>query len=140
MSIEALLTRLATALEENNKRLEMFLSFAKDNAGAKAATSTAETAPTKPAPKATPKPSVKAASKATAADIAKIAGEFIREDKAAGKAAVAAICNHLRVERLTAADPAQFDEIVGYLKAFRNGENPFGDEDEDEDEDEDSSI
>lgn len=131
MTIEALLTRLAEALEENTKRLDAMLGSAKPAAEKPAA------AATKPAAAST-KSNKPAA--VTAADIAAFAGESLKIDKESAKAAHSAVCEHFGADRLTNIDPKHFGKVMELLKAFRAGENPLVGEDEGDEEDGDSAI
>jgi hypothetical protein len=132
MSIEALLTRLAEALEENTKRLDAMLGSAKP-----AATTEAKFAAAKPA---AVKPAAVKPVTVTAADIADYAGESLKIDRAAAKKAHAAICEHFGADRLTNIDPKHFPKVMELMKAFRAGQNPLAEEDEGDEEEGDSAI
>lgn len=126
MSIEALLTRLAEALEENTRRLDSMLGSAKP-AAAPAKPAAAPAKPAKPSP-------------VTAADVAAFAGESLKIDKEAAKQAHSAVCEHFGADRLTNIDPKHFGKVMELLKAFRAGENPLAGEDESDEEEGDSAI
>jgi len=142
MSIEALLTRVAEALEANTDAMH---SLMKDSAGSKPASKPA--ASTKAADKPASKPAAKPASRTT-----KSKGETTVEDvtekvttylKTGSKAEreerkghVKAILDHYEADRFTNIDPENFDEALGFLAQFEEGEDPFGgDGAEEEDED-----
>jgi hypothetical protein len=135
MSIEALLTRLAEALEENTKRLDAMLGSAKPAAAPAAPKPAAAPAAPKPAATKSTKPAA-----VTAADIAAFAGESLKIDKEAAKQAHSAVCEHFGSDRLTNIDPKHFGKVMELLKAFRAGENPLADEGEGDEEDGDSAI
>jgi hypothetical protein len=137
MSIEALLTRLAEALEENTKRLDAMLGSAKPAAAKPAATTEDKPAAAKPA---AAKPAAAKPITVTAQDIADYAGESLKIDRPAAKKAHSAICEHFGADRLTNIDPKHFPKVMELMKAFRAGQNPLANEDEGDEEDGDSAI
>lgn len=129
MSIEALLTRVAEALEANTDAMHALM---KDSAGSKPAA--------KPAAKTT-----KSKGETTVEDVTEKVTTYLKTGSKAErkerKGHVKAILDHYEADRFTNIDPENFDEALGFLAQFEEGEDPFGgDGAEEEDEDEDGTM
>lgn len=132
---------LEDALNANTKAVLAHTAML-EKAFAAAGGKTATAAPAKPAdkPAAAPaKPAGKPAAAATkkkaettAEHVAEKVKEYLKggdeDERAARKANVKAIIDYYGADRFTAIDPASFDEALGYLDQFANGEDPFAEE------------
>lgn len=115
MSLEDQIAKLTAAVEANTKAL------------GGAATKPAAGKPAgKPAAGAK-KPAAKKAT--TADDIAEAFGSYLKtgdkDERDAARANVKAIISAMDVARITELEADRFDEALGYLKQFENGEDPF---------------
>lgn len=129
MSLEAAIAKLTSAVEANTAAL-----------GAGGGTSKPAGKPAAGGKKPAAGGKKPVGKKATSADdLAAAFGEFMKEGTAAerkeAKATVRAIIEYMDVERITHLEEDRFDEALGYLKAFQNGEDPFGGEEGEEGED-----
>lgn len=142
MSIEALLTRVAEALEANTDAMRALM---KDSAGSKPAskpassTKAADKPASKPAAKPAPK-TTKSKGETTVEDVTEKVTTYLKTGSKAEreerKGHVKAILDHYEADRFTNIDPENFDEALGFLAQFEEGEDPFGgDGAEEEDED-----
>lgn len=140
MSLEEALNANTKAVLAHNALLEKMLAGGK----APAASAPAGTKPAAPAagtkPAAATKPAGKPAGKkaeTTAEHVAervtaflKVGDKALRDER---KEQVKTIIDHYGADRFTNIDPANFDEALGFLKAYEDGEVPdFGDDGGDE--------
>lgn len=146
MSIEALLTRVAEALEANTEAMH---SLMKDSAGSKSTSTSNKSADTKST--GTKSTGTKSSSKTTKSkgattveDVTEKVTAYLKTGSKAEreerKEHVKAIIDHYEVDRFSNIDPENFDEALGFLAQFEEGEDPFGGDGQDEDEDEDGAM
>lgn len=145
MSIEALLTRVAEALEANTEAMHALM---KDSAGSKSS-GTKSTSSTKAADKPASKPAAsskttKKKGETTVEDVTEKVTTYLKTGSKAEreerKGHVKAILDHYDAERFTGIDPENFDEALGYLEAFENGDDPFGGDGAEEGDDDDAMV
>jgi len=129
MSLEAAIAKLTAAVEANTAALE---AGGGGEAPAKKAPAKKPAAGAKKAPAKKKEP--------TADDIAAAFGEYLKtgdaDERAEAKGNVKAIIEHMETDRITNLDPEQYADALAYLKAFKDGDDPFaeeGGEDEDGD-------
>lgn len=128
MSIEALLKAHIEALNANTEALKAVIaSGGKASTGDKPATKPATTSTKASGGKAT---TTKSKGETTVEDVSERVTTYLktgskaeREDR---KGHVKQIIDHYGAERFTTIDPENFDEALGFLTAFENGEDPFG--------------
>lgn len=139
MSIEALLARVADALEANTTAMHALM---KDSAGTKPASTGA-----KPAAKPAAKPTAKTTAKKGATSVEDVTDKVTaylktgtKAEREERKGQVKQIIEHFDVDRFTNIDPENFDEALGFLEAFEAGDDPFGGDGAEEGEDEDAMV
>ena len=133
--------KLTAAIEANTAVQEKVLAALKG--GAKPASGSAKAEPEAKA-EAKAKPAGKASGgkkKTSVEDIAKAFGEYLgikdKDEREERKANVKAIVDYFGVAKATEIDPDNFDEALGYLQQYIDGETPDfdgGDEDGGDDE------
>tara|TARA_Y100000593_G_scaffold83521_2_gene157528 strand:- start:31203 stop:31637 length:435 start_codon:yes stop_codon:yes gene_type:complete len=143
MSIEKLLTRVAEALEANTDAMTKLMESGAKSSGGSTKASTSSTKSTG-GTKASSSKTTKSKGATTAEDVADTVGKYLKTGSKAErderKGHVKAIIDHYDVDRFTNIDPESFDEALGYLKAFENGEDPFDGGGQEEEEDEDGAM
>ena len=149
MSLEEALNKNTAAVLAHNALLEKMLAGGKAPAAPAAGTKpAAPAAGTKPAAPAAGKPAGKPAGKkaeTTAEHVAervtaflKVGDKALRDER---KEQVKTIIDHYGADRFTNIDPASFDEALGFLKAYEDGEVPdFGDDGGDEGDGDDDMV
>ena len=134
MSLEDALNANTKAVLAHNALLEKMLAGGK--APAAATGKPADKSASKPADKAPAKTSTtKRKGEITVEDVAarvtaymKVDDKEVRDER---KGQIKTIIDHYGVDRFTNIDPAKFEEALGFLKAYEDGEEPdFGDGDE----------
>lgn len=148
MSIEALLTRLAEAIEGQTALLTKMAAGGKVDATASAGKPAGKPAADKPADKPAGKPAGKPAAAAAkkTPSVAVISEKFAaymkagdEDDRTAAKANVKSLVQHYGAAKLTEIDPAHFPRLLEYLDAWEAGQDVEFDElDGDGDGDDDS--
>lgn len=141
MSIEALLTRVAEALEANTEAMHALM---KDSAGSKSS-GTKSTSLTKAADKpAASSKTTKKKGETTVEDVTEKVTTYLKTGSKAEreerKGHVKAILDHYDAERFTGIDPENFDEALGYLAQFEEGEDPFAGDGAEEEGDDDAMV
>jgi len=143
MSIDALLTRVAEALEANTDAMH---SLMKDSAGKTAAKPAAKAAD-KPAAKPAVKPAAKTTTKKGATSVEDLTERVTAYLKTGTKAEreerkdhVKTIIEHFGADRFTTIDPTSFDEALGFLDAYEAGEDPFGGDGAEEEDEDDTMV
>lgn len=139
MSIEALLTRMAEALESNTEAMQALMKDSAKPASKPAA---------KPAAKSEAKPASKKTTtkkgETTADDVTERVSAYLKTGSKAEreerKGHVKQIIEHYGADRFTNIDSDSFDEALGFLDQFEAGEDPFGGDGADEEEDEDAMV
>lgn len=148
MSLEDALNANTKAVLAHNALLEKMLAGGKAPAAAtgKPADKPADKPASKPADKAPAKTSTtKRKGEITVEDVAarvtaymKVDDKEVRDER---KGQIKTIIDHYGVDRFTNIDPAKFEEALGFLKAYEDGEEPdFGDGDEGGDADDDGYV
>ena len=144
MSLEDALNANTKAVLAHNALLEKMLAGGK--APAAATGKPADKSADKPANKAPAKTSTtKRKGEITVEDVAarvtaymKVDDKEVRDER---KGQIKTIIDHYGVDRFTNIDPAKFEEALGFLKAYEDGEEPdFGDGDESGDADDDGYV
>ena len=144
MSLEDALNANTKAVLAHNALLEKMLAGGK--APAAATGKPADKPASKPADKAPAKTSTtKRKGEITVEDVAarvtaymKVDDKEVRDER---KGQIKTIIDHYGVDRFTNIDPAKFEEALGFLKAYEDGEEPdFGDGDEGGDADDDGYV
>lgn len=144
MSLEDALNANTKAVLAHNALLEKMLAGGK--APAAATGKPADKPASKPADKAPAKTSTtKRKGEITVEDVAarvtaymKVDDKEVRDER---KGQIKTIIDHYGVDRFTNIDPAKFEEALGFLKAYEDGEEPdFGDGDESGDADDDGYV
>ena len=144
MSLEDALNANTKAVLAHNALLEKMLAGGK--APAAATGKPADKPADKPANKAPAKTSTtKRKGEITVEDVAarvtaymKVDDKEVRDER---KGQIKTIIDHYGVDRFTNIDPAKFEEALGFLKAYEDGEEPdFGDGDESGDADDDGYV
>ena len=134
MSLEDALNANTKAVLAHNALLEKMLAGGK--APAAATGKPADKPASKPADKAPAKTSTtKRKGEITVEDVAarvtaymKVDDKEVRDER---KGQIKTIIDHYGVDRFTNIDPDKFEEALGFLKAYEDGEEPdFGDGDE----------
>ena len=140
MSLEDALNANTKAVLAHNALLEKML------AGGKAPAAATGKPADKPADKAPAKTSTtKRKGEITVEDVAarvtaymKVDDTEVRDER---KGQIKTIIDHYGVDRFTNIDPSKFEEALGFLKAYEDGEEPdFGDGDEGGDADDDGYV
>ena len=144
MSLEDALNANTKAVLAHNALLEKMLAGGK--APAAATGKPADKPAGKPADKAQAKTSTtKRKGEITVEDVAarvtaymKVDDKEVRDER---KGQIKTIIDHYGVDRFTNIDPSKFEEALGFLKAYEDGEEPdFGDGDEGGDADDDGYV
>lgn len=144
MSLEDALNANTKAVLAHNALLEKMLAGGK--APAAATGKPADKPASKPADKAPAKTSTtRRKGEITVEDVAarvtsymKVDDKEVRDER---KGQIKTIIDHYGVDRFTNIDPAKFEEALGFLKAYEDGEEPdFGDGDEGGDGDDDGYV
>lgn len=138
MSIEALLKEHVAALNANTEALnKLIASGGSKPAASGKATSTSAKSSSGTKSTASSAKTTKSKGETTVEDVServtgylKTGSKAEREDR---KGHVKAIIDHYGAERFTTIDPENFDEALGFLKAFEDGEDPFAGDGGDED-------
>ena len=148
MSLEDALNANTKAVLAHNALLEKMLAGGKAPAAAtgKPADKPTDKSADKPANKAPAKTSTtKRKGEITVEDVAarvtaymKVDDKEVRDER---KGQIKTIIDHYNVDRFTNIDPEKFEEALGFLKAYEDGEEPdFGDGDESGDADDDGYV
>jgi len=144
MSIEALLTRVAEALEANTDAMH---SLMKDSAGSKPASKPAASTKAADKPASKPAASSKTTTKKGATTVEDVTERVTTYLKTGSKAEreerkghVKAILDHYDAERFTAIDAENFDEALGFLDTFEAGDDPFAGDGADEGDEDDAMV
>jgi hypothetical protein len=126
MSLEAAIKELTEAVKANTAAVSGGAATGTKPAGTKPAAGAKKPAAKKPAAKKGP----------TADTIAEAFGEYLKtgdkEERDTAKTHVKAIIAHFDVGRITELDESNYQEALDLLAQYKEGEDPFGEEEEED--------